>query len=77
MRNYRLVPCIKWSGSKRSQAEEIIKHFPEFIDTYYEPFVGGASVSLKIETEPFQIMPQDWLNKKEEETMQQKLMKKS
>lgn len=35
---------IKWSGSKRSQAEEIIKYFPTEIDTYYEPFVGGASV---------------------------------
>lgn len=40
----KINPCIKWSGSKRSQAEEIIKHFPKFIDTYYEPFVGGASV---------------------------------
>lgn len=37
-------PVIKWSGSKRSQAEEIIKYFPTEIDTYYEPFVGGASV---------------------------------
>lgn len=37
-------PVIKWSGSKRSQAEEIIKRFPKEIDIYYEPFVGGASV---------------------------------
>lgn len=37
-------PVIKWSGSKRSQADEIIKHFPNGIDTYYEPFVGGGSV---------------------------------
>ena len=37
-------PVIKWSGSKRSQAEEIISYFPQQIDTYYEPFVGGASV---------------------------------
>lgn len=40
----KFKPVIKWSGSKRSQAEEIIKHFPTEIDTYYEPFVGGASV---------------------------------
>jgi len=37
-------PVIKWSGSKRSQANEIIKYFPSEIDTYYEPFCGGASV---------------------------------
>lgn len=37
-------PVIKWSGSKRSQADEIIKHFPKKIDVYYEPFVGGGSV---------------------------------
>ncbi len=40
----KFQPVIKWSGSKRSQAEEIIKYFPTEIDTYYEPFVGGASV---------------------------------
>ena len=37
-------PLIKWSGSKRSQASEIIKYFPKEIDTYYEPFCGGCSV---------------------------------
>ena len=37
-------PVIKWSGSKRSQCENIIKYFPKEIDTYYEPFCGGASV---------------------------------
>ena len=37
-------PVIKWSGSKRSQAKEIIKYFPKEIDAYYEPFCGGASV---------------------------------
>lgn len=37
-------PIIKWSGSKRSQAPEIIQFFPQEIDTYYEPFCGGASM---------------------------------
>lgn len=39
-----IQPVIKWSGSKRSQANDILKFFPKSIDTYYEPFVGGASV---------------------------------
>ncbi len=38
---YTFQPVIKWSGSKRSQAKEIIKFFPQEIDTYYEPFVGA------------------------------------
>lgn len=37
-------PIIKWSGSKRSQAHDIVSYFPSEIDTYYEPFCGGASV---------------------------------
>lgn len=40
----KIQPVIKWSGSKRSQASEIISYFPKVIDTYYEPFCGGASV---------------------------------
>ena len=41
-------PIIKWSGSKRSQAEAIVSFFPKKIDTYYEPFCGGASVLRKL-----------------------------
>lgn len=37
-------PIIKWSGSKRSQAEAIVTRMPRAIDTYYEPFCGGCSV---------------------------------
>ena len=37
-------PVIKWTGSKRSQSEEIIQYFPKEIDTYYEPCCGGASI---------------------------------
>lgn len=39
-----IQPVIKWSGSKRTQAKNIIKFFPKEIETYYEPFCGGASV---------------------------------
>jgi DNA adenine methylase len=44
MSSNKKQPVIKWSGSKRSQAEEIIKFFPKNINTYFEPFCGGASV---------------------------------
>jgi DNA adenine methylase len=37
-------PAVKWSGSKRKQAEEIINRMPREIGTYYEPFCGGCSV---------------------------------
>lgn len=37
-------PVIKWSGSKRPIAQEIVNHFPREINNYYEPFCGGASV---------------------------------
>ena len=37
-------PAIKWSGSKRSQAHNIVSFFPKEMDTYYEPFCGGCSV---------------------------------
>lgn len=41
-------PVIKWSGSKRSQASQILDYFPKQIDTYYEPFCGGASVLRRL-----------------------------
>lgn len=40
----KFQPIIKWSGSKRSQCDEILKHFPKNVKTYYEPFCGGCSV---------------------------------
>lgn len=39
-----LNPIIKWSGSKRYQAEAIVNLFPKKINTYYELFLGGGSV---------------------------------
>lgn len=41
-------PVIKWSGSKRSQAKEILTYFPTEIGTYYEPFCGGAAVLRRL-----------------------------
>jgi DNA adenine methylase len=40
----KFQPVIKWSGSKRSQAEYIVSKFPKEINTYYEPFCGGCSI---------------------------------
>ena len=42
----KFQPVIKWSGSKRSQCEDILKQFPQHIDTYYEPFCGGCSMLM-------------------------------
>lgn len=43
-----LQPIIKWSGSKRSQAKEIISYITKNYDIYYEPFCGGCSVLFYI-----------------------------
>lgn len=42
----KFQPVIKWSGSKRSQCEDILGYFPQTIDTYYEPFCGGCSMLM-------------------------------
>lgn len=43
----RVNPVIKWSGSKSSQAERILKEIPAF-ERYFEPFLGGGSVLYKV-----------------------------
>lgn len=45
-------PAIKWSGSKRKIASEIIECFPKEIDTYYEPFCGGCHVLRRLLATP-------------------------
>lgn len=39
-----LPAIIKWSGSKRSQAKDIVSFFPDNVETYYEPFLGSGSI---------------------------------
>lgn len=39
--------AIKWVGGKRRIANEIVSFFPDVYATYFEPFLGGASVFLK------------------------------
>ena len=38
-----IKPVIKWSGSKRSQASEIVNKIPKH-NRYFEPFLGGGSI---------------------------------
>lgn len=44
----RFQSVIKWNGSKRLQSEKIIQYFPDYINTYYEPFCGGCSVIYQL-----------------------------
>jgi DNA adenine methylase len=47
----RLRPILKWAGGKRSLVPRILKELPAQIDTYYEPFVGGAAVFMALAEE--------------------------
>lgn len=40
-------PIVKWAGGKQSLAGTLVTRFPEKFGTYFEPFVGGASVLLQ------------------------------
>lgn len=44
-------PVIKWTGSKRSQAKDIVALMPRDYNTYYEPFIGGGSVLYEVSRE--------------------------
>lgn len=48
----KFEPIIKWSGSKRHQVNDLIKHFLINIDTYYEPFIGGGSMMRALTETP-------------------------
>jgi len=39
---------LKWSGSKNSQAKQIISFLPKKINYYFEPFLGGGSIFLEL-----------------------------
>ena len=44
-------PIIKWAGGKQGICAQLVSYFPCDFDTYYEPFVGGASVCLTLNHE--------------------------
>lgn len=41
-------PFLKWVGGKTQILDNIIKKFPNKIDTYYEPFIGGGSIFIHL-----------------------------
>jgi|KBSMisStaDraftv2_1062788.scaffolds.fasta_scaffold198940_1 DNA adenine methylase len=42
------APFLKWAGGKRQLLAHIEPLLPERIDTYFEPFLGGAAVFFRL-----------------------------
>jgi DNA adenine methylase len=42
------APFLKWAGGKRQLLVHIVALLPERIDTYFEPFLGGAAVFFRL-----------------------------
>lgn len=48
MKNNVIKPFVKWAGGKSQILNDIRLKYPEKIDTYCEPFVGGGAVLLDV-----------------------------
>lgn len=42
--NIELKPFLKWPGGKSKELKVIIPNLPNYINNYYEPFIGGGAV---------------------------------
>ncbi len=43
-------PFIKWAGGKQGICSQLIAYFPSSFETFYEPFVGGASICFRLQS---------------------------
>ena len=43
-----MKPFLKWVGGKTQILDKLFEKFPNEMDNYYEPFVGGGSVMLEL-----------------------------
>ena len=46
--NYKSMSIVKWVGGKSKILNKFIDEIPDNGNTYYEPFVGSASVLIKV-----------------------------
>lgn len=50
-----LEPIIKWPGGKEKELQQIVDNCPLYFENFYEPFVGGGSVFMAIQTNNYYI----------------------
>lgn len=43
-----MKPIVKWAGGKSRLLPELLKNVPKSIDTYVEPFAGGAALFFEL-----------------------------
>ena len=55
IRKDRLSPLLKYPGGKESELKYIHRYLPKKIDSYYEPFLGGASVYLSMDVKEYYV----------------------
>jgi DNA adenine methylase len=48
----RARPFLKWAGGKAQLLPALLERAPRSIDTYYEPFLGGAALFFALASDP-------------------------